>query len=154
MLDREPSAQRPWRRRRSRTGDVDRALPVGRVRGAGCGLGADDLVSGFPLSVVIPLIAGLGTGLSVLGAEGVGYPPVDGISLPGIARTFLTYLLDDLDERFARAEQYVLGCSAGGRAGSVPALLARLATRVNSLDPVATACDAIVDIGSRLKRLR
>jgi hypothetical protein len=38
---------------------------------------------------------------------------------------------------------------AGGRAGSVPALLARLATHVTSLDPVAAACDAVVDIRSR-----
>ena len=29
------------------------------------------------------------------------------------------------------------------------ALLATLATHVNSLDPVATACDAVVDIGTR-----
>jgi hypothetical protein len=31
----------------------------------------------------------------------------------------------------------------------VPALLARLATHVTSLDPVAAACDAVVDIRSR-----
>jgi hypothetical protein len=73
-----------------------------------------------------PLIAGLGTGLSVLGAEGVGFFRL-----------------------FARAEQHLLGCPTGGRASSIPALLARLATHVNSLDPIATACDVVGDIRNR-----
>jgi|GEM_PF-5533223 hypothetical protein len=46
---------------------------------------------------------------------------------------------------FARAEQHLLGCLPADERAAFPALLARLATHVNSLDPVATACDAVVD---------
>jgi len=58
-------------------------------------------------------------------------------------------VLDDLDKRFARAEQHILGCLAPGDQAAFRALLASLATHVNSIDPVATACDAVVDIGTR-----
>jgi DNA-binding MarR family transcriptional regulator len=58
-------------------------------------------------------------------------------------------VLADLDERFARAEQHLLGCLPADEQAAFRALLARLATHVNSLDPVAAACDAVVDIGSR-----
>jgi len=58
-------------------------------------------------------------------------------------------VLDDLDKRFARAEQHILGGLAPADQAAFRALLATLATHVNSLDPVATACDAVVDIGTR-----
>ena len=58
-------------------------------------------------------------------------------------------VLDDLDKRFARAEQHILSGLAPEDQAAFRALLATLATHVNSLDPVATACDAVVDIGTR-----
>jgi DNA-binding MarR family transcriptional regulator len=58
-------------------------------------------------------------------------------------------VLDDLDKRFARAEQHILGGLSPEDQAAFRALLATLATHVNSLDPVATACDAVVDIGTR-----
>jgi DNA-binding MarR family transcriptional regulator len=58
-------------------------------------------------------------------------------------------ILADLDKRFARAEQHILGGLSPGDQAAFRSLLATLATHVNSLDPVATACDAVADIGSR-----
>jgi DNA-binding MarR family transcriptional regulator len=58
-------------------------------------------------------------------------------------------ILAELDKRFARAEQHILGGLSPQDQASFRALLATLATHVNSLDPVATACDAVVDIGAR-----
>jgi hypothetical protein len=58
-------------------------------------------------------------------------------------------VLDDLDVRFARAEQHILGGLAPVDQAAFRALLGRLATHVNSLDPVATACEAVIDIGTR-----
>src|ERR1039457_604166 len=50
---------------------------------------------------------------------------------------------------FARAEQHLPGCLPADEQAAFQALLARLATHVYSLDPVAAACDAVVDIRSR-----
>jgi DNA-binding MarR family transcriptional regulator len=58
-------------------------------------------------------------------------------------------VLDDLDKRFARAEQHILGGLAPADQATFRALLGTLATHVNSLDPVMTACEAVVDIGTR-----
>lgn len=75
---------------------------------------------------------------------------------PGDRRTKLVVatghgrtVLDDLDTRFARAEQHILGGLSPAQQSTFRALLASLATHVNSVDPVATACDAVVDIGTR-----
>jgi DNA-binding MarR family transcriptional regulator len=75
---------------------------------------------------------------------------------PGDRRTRLVVatehgrtVLDDLDKRFARAEQHILGGLSPGDQAAFRALLASLATHVDSLDPVATACEAVIDIGTR-----
>jgi DNA-binding MarR family transcriptional regulator len=57
-------------------------------------------------------------------------------------------VLDDLDKRFARAEQHILGGLSAEDQAAFRALLTVLATHVNSADPVATACDAVIDIGT------
>src|SRR6201997_814109 len=68
---------------------------------------------------------------------------------PGDRRTRLVVATDqgktvlaDLDERFARAEQHILGGLSPADQAAFRALLATLATHVNCLDPVATTCDA------------
>ncbi|HEY1821656.1 MAG TPA: MarR family winged helix-turn-helix transcriptional regulator [Trebonia sp.] len=58
-------------------------------------------------------------------------------------------VLDGLDKRFAQAEQHILGGLSPQDQASFRALLGTLATHVNCLDPVATACAAVVDIGTR-----
>jgi DNA-binding MarR family transcriptional regulator len=58
-------------------------------------------------------------------------------------------VLADLDKRFARAEQHLLGGLAPEDQAAFRHLLSRLAAHVNCLDPVATACDAVADIGAR-----
>ena len=58
-------------------------------------------------------------------------------------------VLADLDQRFARAEQHILGGLSPGEQTAFRALLTTLATHVYGLDPVATACDAVADIGAR-----
>jgi DNA-binding MarR family transcriptional regulator len=75
---------------------------------------------------------------------------------PGDRRTRLVVatdhgrtVLDDLDKRFTRAEQHILGGLSSDDQAAFRALLATLATHVNSADPVATACDAVLDIGAR-----
>jgi DNA-binding MarR family transcriptional regulator len=75
---------------------------------------------------------------------------------PGDRRTRLVVatehgrtVLADLDQRFARAEQHILGGLSPEEQAAFRALLTRLATHVNGLDPVATACDAVADIGAR-----
>jgi DNA-binding MarR family transcriptional regulator len=75
---------------------------------------------------------------------------------PGDRRTRLVVatdhgrtVLDDLDGRFTRAEQHILGGLSPEDQIAFRALLSALATHVNSLDPVATACEAVVDIGTR-----
>jgi DNA-binding MarR family transcriptional regulator len=60
-------------------------------------------------------------------------------------------VLDDLDKRFARAEQHILGGLSPADQAAFRALLASLATHVDSLDPVATACEAVIDIGARAR---
>jgi hypothetical protein len=72
----------------------------------------------------------------------------------GIDRTVMTYLLDDLeaaglDARFARAGQYLLAGLGPGDQAAFRRLLGVLAARVNDLDPVLTACDAVEDIAAR-----
>jgi DNA-binding MarR family transcriptional regulator len=61
-------------------------------------------------------------------------------------------VLADLDTRFARAEQHLLAGLAAGQQDAFRALLRSLAARVNDLDPVATACDAVEDITARAPR--
>jgi DNA-binding MarR family transcriptional regulator len=60
-------------------------------------------------------------------------------------------VLADLDKRFALAEQHLLGALSPADQAAFRALLATLATHVNSLDPVATACAAATDIGARTR---
>jgi DNA-binding MarR family transcriptional regulator len=74
---------------------------------------------------------------------------------PGDRRTRLVVatdhgrtVLDDLDRRFTRAEQHILGGLSREDQAAFRALLAALATHVNSVDPVATACDAVEDIST------
>jgi DNA-binding MarR family transcriptional regulator len=57
--------------------------------------------------------------------------------------------LADLDKRFTRAEQHLLGGLPPEEQAAFRHLLSTLATQVNCLDPVATACDAVADIGAR-----
>jgi DNA-binding MarR family transcriptional regulator len=58
-------------------------------------------------------------------------------------------VLGDLDARFARAEQHLLAGLDAGQQAAFRTLLGDLATHVNDLDPVATACDAVEDISVR-----
>jgi DNA-binding MarR family transcriptional regulator len=58
-------------------------------------------------------------------------------------------VLEDLDARFARAEQHLLAGLDAGQQAAFRTLLGDLATHVNDLDPVATACDAVEDISVR-----
>jgi len=58
-------------------------------------------------------------------------------------------ILDELDKRFERAEQHILGGLSPEDQAAFRAMLGTLATHMNSLDPVATACDAVIDIGAR-----
>jgi DNA-binding MarR family transcriptional regulator len=58
-------------------------------------------------------------------------------------------ILNDLDRRFAHAEQHILAGLSPADQTAFRALLAALATHVNSVDPVATACEAVVEIGTR-----
>ena len=57
--------------------------------------------------------------------------------------------LDDLDARFARAEQHLLGALGPEDQTVFRKLVGELAAHVNDLDPVATACDAVEDITAR-----
>jgi DNA-binding MarR family transcriptional regulator len=58
-------------------------------------------------------------------------------------------VLGDLEKRFGHAEQHLLaGLDTAGQA-SFRALLRALAAHANDLDPVATACDAIIDLTAR-----
>ena len=75
---------------------------------------------------------------------------------PGDRRTRLVVatdhgrtVLDDLDKRFTRAEQHILGGLSSDDQAAFRSLLATIATHVNSADPVETACDAVLDIGAR-----
>jgi DNA-binding MarR family transcriptional regulator len=61
-------------------------------------------------------------------------------------------VLEDLDARFARAEQHLLAGLDAGQQAAFRTLLGDLATHVNDLDPVATACDAVEDISTRNPR--
>ena len=58
-------------------------------------------------------------------------------------------VLEDLDARFARAEQHLLAGLEPGDQAAFRKLLAVLAARVNDLDPIATPCDAVTEIGAR-----
>ena len=58
-------------------------------------------------------------------------------------------VLEDLDARFARAEQHLLAGLEPGDQAAFRKLLGVLAARVNDLDPVATACDAVTEISAR-----
>jgi DNA-binding MarR family transcriptional regulator len=58
-------------------------------------------------------------------------------------------VLEDLDARFARAEQHLLAGLDAAQQAAFRTLLGDLATHVNDLDPVATACDAVEDISVR-----
>ena len=58
-------------------------------------------------------------------------------------------VLEDLDARFARAEQHLLAGLEPADQAAFRKLLAVLAARVNDLDPVATACDAVTEISAR-----
>ncbi|HEX3714567.1 MAG TPA: MarR family winged helix-turn-helix transcriptional regulator [Trebonia sp.] len=77
---------------------------------------------------------------------------------PGDRRTRLVVatghgraVLASLDDRFAVAEQHILGALAPADRAQFRALLAAVAGRVNEGDPVATACDAVTEIGARAR---
>ena len=61
----------------------------------------------------------------------------------------LATLLADLDARFARAEQHLLAGLGPEDQAAFRKLLGALAARVNDLDPVLTACEAVEDITAR-----
>jgi DNA-binding MarR family transcriptional regulator len=54
--------------------------------------------------------------------------------------------LADLDRRLAHAEAHVLASMSGTEQQTLKSLLATLATHVNALDPVDSACAAVEDI--------
>ena len=56
--------------------------------------------------------------------------------------------LADLDRRLAHAETHVLASLSTADQRSLKALLTRLATHVNALDPVDSACAAVEDIAA------
>jgi len=58
-------------------------------------------------------------------------------------------VLADLEARFALAEQHVLAGLSAEDQGTFRGLLAVLAQHVNGLDPVATACEVVAEIGTR-----
>jgi DNA-binding MarR family transcriptional regulator len=58
-------------------------------------------------------------------------------------------VLATLDTRFRHAEQHLLAGLGADRQAAFRALLRDLAARVNDLDPIPTACDAIADITAR-----
>jgi DNA-binding MarR family transcriptional regulator len=75
--------------------------------------------------------------------------PADRRSRRVVATAHGREVLADLDTRFARAEQHLLAGLAADQQDAFRALLGSLAARVNDLDPVATACDAVEDITAR-----
>jgi DNA-binding MarR family transcriptional regulator len=58
-------------------------------------------------------------------------------------------VLADLDERFAKAEQHLLGPLSPDDQSRFRRLLRELASHANDDDPVRTACDAVEDLKSR-----
>lgn len=78
--------------------------------------------------------------------------PADRRSRRVVATAHGREVLAGLDTRFARAEQHLLAGLAAGQQAAFRALLGSLAARVNDLDPVATACDAVEDISARAPR--
>jgi DNA-binding MarR family transcriptional regulator len=58
-------------------------------------------------------------------------------------------VLADLDARFARAEQHLLAGLSPDDQAAFRNLLGALAARVNDLDPVLTACEAVEDLTAR-----
>jgi DNA-binding MarR family transcriptional regulator len=56
--------------------------------------------------------------------------------------------LADLERRFAHAEEHVLTGLSKEEQGSLKTLLTRLATHVNALDPVDSACAVVADIAA------
>ena len=58
-------------------------------------------------------------------------------------------VLADLDARFAHAEQHLLAGLDPDDQAAFRKLLGALAARVNDLDPVLTACDAVEDLTPR-----
>lgn len=58
-------------------------------------------------------------------------------------------MLADLEARFALAEQHIMAGLSGTDQETFRGLLAVLAKHVNDPDPVATACDAVAEIGAR-----
>jgi DNA-binding MarR family transcriptional regulator len=62
-------------------------------------------------------------------------------------------VLAELETRFAHAERHVLAGLSPQEQAAFRALLCTLATHVNDVDPVATACDAVADIGARTQGL-
>ncbi|MFY9851750.1 MAG: MarR family transcriptional regulator, partial [Trebonia sp.] len=58
-------------------------------------------------------------------------------------------VLADLDARFAHAEQHLLAGLGPDDQAAFRKLLGALAARVNDLDPVLTACEAVEDLTAR-----
>ncbi|HEX3964835.1 MAG TPA: MarR family transcriptional regulator [Trebonia sp.] len=58
-------------------------------------------------------------------------------------------VLADLEARFALAEQHIMAGLSAADQETFRGLLAVLARHVNDPDPVATACDAVAEIGRR-----
>ena len=78
--------------------------------------------------------------------------PADRRSRRVVATAHGREVLADLDTRFARAEQHLLAGLAADQQHAFRTLLGSLAARVNDLDPVTTACDAVEEITARAPR--
>jgi DNA-binding MarR family transcriptional regulator len=75
--------------------------------------------------------------------------PTDRRSRRVVATAHGREVLADLDARFARAEQHLLAGLGPDEQAAFRKLLAALAARVNDLDPVLTACEAVEDLTAR-----
>lgn len=75
--------------------------------------------------------------------------PADRRSRRVVATAHGREALADLDARFARAEQHLLAGLGPEDQAAFRKLLGTLAARVNDLDPVLTACEAVEDLTAR-----
>ena len=75
--------------------------------------------------------------------------PADRRSRRVVATEHGRVILADREARFTRAEQHLLAALAPADQVTFRALLRTLATHANAQDPVATACDAIIDLTAR-----
>jgi len=75
--------------------------------------------------------------------------PADRRSRRVVATEHGRVILADREARFTRAERHLLAALPPEDQVTFRALLRTLATHANAQDPVATACDAIIDLTAR-----